>query len=145
MKNDDQKKDLHDKITTKQRWLVIMHIIRTYISSLWQAHKRLGALRIISSYIFFIFAMIAIMFTISVPVTSDFLGLDSWKKLQSRLITGGIAIANMIIYTIVLNWRKDQTVSMIIRSVFIFFVLYIDISIIARTVYELIMDMASTG
>jgi len=45
----------------------------------------------------------------------------------------------------VLNWRKDQTVSMIIRSVFIFFVLYIDISIIARTVYELIMDMASTG
>ena len=106
-------------------------IIRMYLSAIRILHKDLGAPRIIVAYIFAIFAVLSLSFTIRVPVASNFLPPSGWAKTQSRAVTGLIMIMNIFVYG---NVRRT-----IFRLAFIGSTLFLDTTLI-RTVYTLIRD-----
>jgi hypothetical protein len=116
----------------------ISSIFRTYISMIVLTHKNVGALRIIAAYYFIIFALISFWFTISVPVTSEFKPPEGGEKVISRLISGGMIIANVIAYGIMMTWKKKREAPFPMRITLFGFVFYIDISLISRIYYILI-------
>lgn len=124
-----------------QRKFAINRILKAYIGELIRAHKVIGVKRVIPSYFFGLFALISLLFTVVIPITDDFIPPTTWEKVQSRLITFGIMIGNLIVYGIVLNWRKAELMTMIIRIAFVTTVTYIDIAILGRTIYELLRNI----
>ncbi len=130
MKKNEQKKNL----------LNFSFLTKAYFTEFINNHKKLGKLNICIAYIFFLFAVVSLLFTINVPVTKDFVPPTELEKVQSRIITGGVMIANLIIYGMVLRWRKATQVVEILRIAFIVIMFYIDISLLGRTIYALIKD-----
>lgn len=130
MKKNEQRKNL----------LSLSLLTKAYFTEFINNHKKLRKLNIFVAYVFFSFAVISILFTISVPVTKDFVPPTELEKLQSRFITVGLAIFNLIIYGIILKWKRASQVVDILRIAFIIIVLYTDISILGRTIYALIKD-----
>lgn len=124
-----------------QKKFTFGRLVKTYVVELIRAHKTIGVKRVIPSYFFGLFAMISLLFTVVIPVTDDFIPPTTWEKVQSRLITFGIMVGNLIVYGIVLNWKKAELTTTVIRIAFVAMVTYIDIAVLARTVYELMRNI----
>ena len=141
-------KEKNPKKNSKIKYkIVIPDIIRSYFTIIAITHKNIGALRIIIAYYFVIFAFISFWFTISVPVPSEYKQPTDWAKVESRLITGGMIIGNLIAYSIILAWKKKGKDSwltwiayLVTRIAIIGFVLYLDVSLIGRIIYILIRE-----
>jgi len=116
-------------------------IIRTYLLAIRILHKGLGVPRIIVAYIFAMFAVLSLSFTIIVPVASNFLPPSEWAKAQSRAMTGLMMIMNIIVYGTIMNWRRGSVRRTVFRLAFIGSTLFLDTTLI-RTVYTLIRDGA---
>jgi hypothetical protein len=116
-----------------------LQIARTYFLVIRLLHKDLGAVRIIAAYLFLIFAVLSLLFTIRVPVSSDFPPPTGEAKAQSRVITGFMMIINIIVYGIIMNWRKGSAIRTAIRIALIGSALYLDVLLI-QIVYMLIRD-----
>ena len=130
MKKNEQRKNL----------LSLSFLTKAYFIEFINNHKKLRKLNIYIAYIFFLFAVISILFTINVPITKDFVPPTELEKLQSRFITVGLTLVNLIIYGIILKWKRANQIADILRIAFIIIVLYTDVSILGRTVYVLIKD-----
>ena len=125
----------------------ISSILRIYLSMIVLTHKNVGVLRIIAAYYFILYALVSFLFTISVPITSEFKPPESGEKVVSRLISGGMIIANIIAYSIMITWNKKRTghlpawiTRFVIQIAFISFVFYIDVFLISKIVYILIKE-----
>jgi hypothetical protein len=103
-------------------------------------HKNVGALRMVSAYYFMLYAFISLSFTMWVPVTSEFMMPTSGEKIVSRLLSGGMIIMNIIAYTIMITWGKGRTRMLVLRILFIAFVLYLNVSLISRILYLMIRE-----
>jgi hypothetical protein len=136
MKEKKPKKNLYDA----KNKIGISSIWRTYFTMLVLTHKNVGALRMIAAYYFILFAFICFWFTISVPVTSEFKPPEGGEKLVSRLISGGMIIANIIAYGIIMTWKRKGATPLPIRIALIGFVFYIDVFLISRILYILIRE-----
>ena len=117
----------------------VLNTIRMYFSAIVLVHKDLGALRIIAAYFFLIFAVCSLLFTIRVPVTSDFLPPTAWAKAKSRAISGIMVVINILAHSMVLGWRKSDAIPMVIRIAFIVLAFYLD-TFLVRIIYILIRD-----
>ena len=117
----------------------VLRIIRVYFSVIRLIHKDLGALRIIIAYLFVVFALLSLLFTISVPVAGDFMTPTGAAKAQSRAITGFMAVINIVIYGMIMNWRKGNAIRTTIRIALIGVALYLDTFLIL-TLYILIRN-----
>lgn len=135
MKKKEPVKNLSDK-SGKNRFMKSLSI---YFFVLREMHKGKGAFRITASYIFLVFALVSFIFTIKVPVTRAFLSPESWEKFQSRIISGFLIIMNLIVYNMIMNWRKGNAIQIGIRIAVIASVVYFDIMLI-RIIYILILD-----
>lgn len=136
MKEKNQKKSLSD-IKTPSR---ISDFLRLYLSMFVLTHKNIGALRMIIAYYFLLYAFISFSFTIWVPVTSEFTTPTGIEKFISRLISGGMVLANIVAYTMILSWRQDRRKTLIFRILFIVFVFYLNASLISRILYVMIRE-----
>ena len=114
-------------------------IIRSSLLAIRILHRNLGAPRIIIAYIFFIFALLSLSFTIRIPVSSHFLTPSGWAKAQSRIITGFIMIVNLFVYGMIMNWGKGKAFYIAVRVVVISLALYFDVFLV-RVIYILIRD-----
>ena len=132
MKKSEQAKSLREMTPS--------YIIRSYFSMLLLMHKNRGALRIIAAYIFAIFAILSLWFTITVPITSDFIPPTWWEKMESRAISGFIMLANFFIYSMILSWRKGTIVTIVLRIALVGLVLYLDVFLIGCVAYVLIRE-----
>ena len=115
-------------------------IFRLYGSMFVLTHKNVGALRMIAAYYFMLYAFISLSFTLWVPVTSEFMMPTSGEKLVSRLLSGGMIIINVIAYTIMIAWKQGRSKMLILRILFIAFVLYLNVSLISRILYLMIRE-----
>lgn len=115
-------------------------ILKTYFSMIVLTHKNVGALRMVFAYVFIIFALICFWFTIAVPVTSAFKPPTTSESLGSRLISGGMMIANLFAYSIIMTWKRIHPAPLPIRIAFIALVLYINISLIGRIAYQILIE-----
>ncbi len=113
--------------------------LRMYFVVLKAMHKGKGPLRIIAAYIFFIFALFSFIFTIKVPVTRAFLTPGGWEKTQSRIISGFLILLNLIVYNMIMNWRKGNLIQVIIRIIVLASAIYLD-ALLIRIIYVLILD-----
>jgi hypothetical protein len=118
----------------------ILRIIRTYLSVIRLLHRGLGVPRIIAAYLFFAFAVCSLLFTIRVPVTSDFLTPTGWAKAQSRAITSFMMVINIIVYGIIMSWRRSDPLRIAIRVALIGSALYLDV-ILIRITYVVARDI----
>lgn len=130
MKKNEQKKNL----------LSFSFLTKAYLKEFINNHKKLNKLNICIAYIFFLFAIISLLFTINVPVTKDFIPPSEFDKAQSRIISGGLLIVNLLLYGMILSWKKTNQVTEVLRIAFIIIALYIDFSLLGRTIYALIKD-----
>lgn len=130
MKKNEQKKNL----------LSFSFLTRAYFTEFFNSHKRSKKLNICIAYIFFLFAIISILFTVNVPVTKDFVTPTELEKVYSRIITGGTLIVNLIIYAMILRWKKASQIVEILKVALIIIVFYIDVSLLGRAIYELVKD-----
>ncbi|MGB9596036.1 MAG: hypothetical protein ACPL7B_07120 [Candidatus Poribacteria bacterium] len=136
MKEKNQKKNLSEiKAPSK-----ISEFLRLYLSMFILTHKNIGAWRMIIAYYFLLYAFISLSFTIWVPVTSEFTTPTGFEKFISRLISGGMIVANIIAYTMMLSWRQDKRKTLIFRILFIVFVFYLNASLISRILYVMIRE-----
>ena len=117
----------------------ILNTILMYFSAIVLVHKNLGALRIIAAYFFLIFAVCSLLFTIRVPVTSDFLPPTAWAKAKSRAISGIMVVINILAHSMILGWRKSSAIPMVIRIAFIVLAFHLD-TFLVRIIYILIRD-----
>ena len=108
----------------------VLGAIRLYISVIRILHRDLGALRIIAAYTFFAFAVLSLMFTIKTPVSRHFLTPDDAAKMQSRGITGLIMIMNLIVYGMIMNWRRGNAARTAIRIALIGLTICLDVFLI---------------
>jgi len=115
-------------------------ILKTYFSMIVLTHKNVGALRMAFAYVFIIFALICFWFTIAVPVTSEFKQPTTSESLGSRLISGGMMIANLFAYSIIMTWKRIHPAPLPIRIAFIALVFYINISLIGRIAYQVLIE-----
>ena len=99
----------------------------------------LGTPRILAAYLFVVFAVCSLLFTIRVPATSDFPSPAIWAKAQSRAITGFMMIVNMVIYGIIMNWRRGGATYTAVRVAFIASAVYLDV-LLVRIIYILVSD-----
>ncbi|HGE71455.1 TPA: hypothetical protein ENX78_11500 [Candidatus Poribacteria bacterium] len=136
MKEKDQKKNLSEIKTPSK----ISELLRLYLSMFILTHKNVGALRMIVAYYFLLYAFISLSFTIWVPVTSEFKAPTAVEKFISRLISGGMIVANTIAYTMMLSWRQDKRKTLIFRILFVIFVVYLNASLISRILYVIIRE-----
>jgi len=136
MKEKDQKKNSVDI----KKSSAISDILRLYGTMFVLTHKNVGALKMIAAYYFMLYAFISLSFTIWVPVTSEFMMPTSGETIVSRLISGGMIIMNIIAYTIMITWGKGKTRMLILRILFIVFVLYLNVSLISRILYLMIRE-----
>lgn len=113
--------------------------LRMYFTVLKAMHKGKGALRIIASYIFFIFAFISLMLTIKVPTTTAIPYPGTWQKTQFRIISGFLIILNLAVYNMIMNWRKVGAFQTAIRIAVIASVGYLD-ALSVRIIYILIHE-----
>jgi uncharacterized membrane protein YozB (DUF420 family) len=131
-------KEKNPKKSSKIKYKIsIPDIIRSYFTIIAITHKNVGALRMIIAYYFLLFAFISFWFTLSVPITSEFKG---GEKIVSRLISGGLTIGNLIVYGIMIAWKKRKIALLSIRIALIGFVLYLDVFLIGRIIYILIRE-----
>ena len=115
----------------------ILNTLRLYLSVIRILHKGLGAPRIIAAYIFFAFALLSLLFTIKLPVVKGSPAPTDWAKSQSRGITGLMIIVNLLVYGIIMNWRKGNAVRTAIRVCLIGLAFYLDTYLI-RVVFYII-------
>jgi hypothetical protein len=135
MKKNTQKRssiEKHDKVGFGE-------IIRNSLQAIRILHRGLGAPRIIVSYIFALFAMLSLSFTIKVPLASNFLPPTGWAKVQSRAISGLIMLMNLFVFGMIMNWRRGSVGRTIFKLAFIGSTIFLDTTLI-RTVYTLIKD-----
>ena len=123
----------------KQERVGILGIIHVYLSVIRILHRNLGARRIVAAYIFFLSAVLRLSFTIKVPMSSHFLTPTEWAKAQSRVITGFIMIINLLVYGMIMNWKKGGVFYLSIRIAFICLALYLDAHLV-QIVHILIRD-----
>ena len=116
-----------------------LEIVRAHFSLILLVHRNLGAVRIIAAYVFAIFAVLSLLFTIKVPVTSDFLPTTGAARAKSRAISGFMMIINIVVYGMIMNWRKAGAIRTAIRIALIGLVFYLDMFLV-RIVYILIRD-----
>lgn len=116
-----------------------LEIVRAHLSLILLVHRNLGAGRIIAAYLFAIFAVLSLLFTIRVPVTSDFLPTTGAAKAKSRTISGFMMIMNIVVYGMIMNWGKGRAIRTAIRIALIGLVFYLDM-FLARIVYILIRE-----
>ena len=116
-----------------------LEIIRAHFSLIVLLHRNLGAVRIIAAYLFVIFAVLSLLLTVRVPVTDDFLPATGAAKARSRAISGFMMIMNILVYGMIMSWRKGQAIRTAIRIALIGLVSYLDIFLV-RIVYMLIRD-----
>ncbi len=135
MKKSDPKKNSPES----RGKIKILYIIRVYLTVVRILHRNLGAPRIIAAYLFFAFAILSLLFTIRVPVSSHFLAPTDRAKTQSRGITGFIMIINLLVYGIIMNWRKGGNFYTIIRVALIGMALFFNIFLVQVT-YILVLD-----
>jgi hypothetical protein len=135
MKEKEQEKNL----TNPKGNVRLLDILKTYISIIVLTHKNVGALRMIAAYFFVIFALICFWFTITVPSTSEFRPTTG-DEIVSRLISGGMLIANLIAYGIMIRWKHARSAPLFIRIAFIALVVYINIWLISRVAYMLMQE-----
>ncbi len=126
-------------LPNKQERGGIPGIIRAYVSVIRILHKNLGAPRIIAAYIFFLFAVLSLSFTIRIPMSSHFPIPDEWARAQSRLITGFIMVINLLVYGIIMNWGKGGVFYVVIRIALISAALYLNVFLV-QIVVVLIRD-----
>jgi len=138
-KNMKGKKPKKNSSDTKNK-IGISSIWRTYLTMIVLTHKNVGVLRMIAAYYFALFAFICFWFTVSVPVTSEFKPPEGGEKVVSRLISGGMILANIIAYGIMMTWKKKGAAPLPIRIALIGFVFYIDVFLISRILYILIQE-----
>jgi len=136
MKEKEQKKNL----TNSKGNVKSLDIIKTYFSMIVLTHKNVGALRIIAAYFFVVFALICLWFTIYVPITSEFRLPTTGDEIISRLISGGMLIANFVAYRIMITWKHARSAPLFIRIAFIALVVYINIWLISRVAYMLTQE-----
>jgi len=135
MKRNGQTKD-----SPKARGKIgFLKIIRAHFLLILLVHRNLGAVRIIAAYLFAIFAVLSLLFTIRVPVTSDFLPVTAEAKVKSRAISGFMMIINIVAYGMIMNWRKGKAIRTATRVAIIGLVFYLD-TFLVRIVYMLIRD-----
>jgi hypothetical protein len=116
-----------------------LEIVRAHLSLILLVHRNLGAVRITAAYLFATFAMLSLLFTIRVPVTSDFLPTTGEAKAKSRAISGFMMISNILVYGMIMNWRKAGAIRTAIRITLIGLVFYLDMFLV-RIVYILIRE-----
>jgi hypothetical protein len=136
MKEKEQKKNL----TNSNGNVKLLDIIKTYISIIVLTHKNVGVLRILAAYFFVVFALICFWFTIYVPITSEFRLPTTGDEIISRLISGGMLIANFVAYRIMITWKHARSAPLFIRIAFIVLVVYINIWLISRVAYMLMQE-----
>lgn len=136
MKEKKQKKNSSKAMSS----ISISSILRTYLSIIVLTHKNVGVVRMIAAYYFILYALISFWFTISVPVTNEFKPPESGEEVVSRLISGGMIIANIIAYSIMITWKNKRTAPLPIRIAVIGFVFYIDVFLISKIMYILIQE-----
>jgi hypothetical protein len=135
MKKSDPKKNLPEP----RGKIKILYIIRVYLTVIRILHRNLGAPRIIAAYLFFAFAILSLLFTVKVPVSSHFLAPTDRAKTQSRGITGFIMIINLLVYGIIMNWRKGGNFHTIIRIALIGMALFFN-TFLLQVTYILVRD-----
>lgn len=118
----------------------IWGIVRMFFSAILLLHKGLGVWRIAFAYIFFAFALISLIFTVSVPQGAEFVPATTSAKVQSRMLTAFMMIINLGVYGIIMNWHKSSIGLIIIRITMIGLLLYFDVIIIGRVIYALIRN-----
>ena len=117
----------------------VLQVIRMFFSVIRLLHMGLGSPRILAAYLFVVFAVCSLLFTIRVPATSDFLSPTVWAKAQSRAITGFMMIVNMVVYGIIMNWKRGGAIYTAIRVAFIGSAVYLD-ALLVRIIYILVSD-----
>jgi len=117
-----------------------MKMLKTYLEMIVLTHKNVGVGRMILAYFFLIFAFISLLFTIFVPVTSEYKEPGFKESLISRLISGGMMVANFIVYGIIIAWKRIYPAPLLIRIAFVGLVIYINIWLISRVLYMLIRE-----
>ncbi|MEK7395709.1 MAG: hypothetical protein AAB116_02120 [Candidatus Poribacteria bacterium] len=135
-----KKKDQEKNSVNMKKTSTLSDIFRLYGSMFVLTHKNVGALRMIAAYYFMLYAFISLSFTLWVPVTSEFMMPTSGEKLVSRLLSGGMIIINVIAYTIMIAWKQGRSKMLILRILFIAFVLYLNVSLISRILYLMIRE-----
>ena len=115
-------------------------MVRMFWSAILLLHRGLGARRVIAAYIFFAFALLSLVFTVSIPLGADFLPATTGAKVQSRLLTVFMLFMNLGVYGMIMNWHRISAGVFIIRIGVIILLLYFDISILGRVVYTLIRN-----
>ena len=136
MKEKDREKNSVDIKKTS----TISNILRLYGSMFVLTHKNVGTLRMIAAYYFILYAFTSLSFTLWVPVTSGYMMPTSGEKIVSRLLSGGMIIIYVIAYTIMITWKRGRSKMLILRILFIAFVLYLNVSLISRILYLMIRE-----
>jgi hypothetical protein len=135
-----KKKDQTKNSVNIKKSSTISEILRLYGSMFVMTHKNVGTLRMVSAYYFILYAFISLSFTLWVPVTSGYMMPTTGEKIVSRLLSGGMIIMNIIAYTIMITWGKGRTRMLVLRILFIAFVLYLNVSLISRILYLMIRE-----
>ena len=115
-------------------------VIRMYLSAIRLLHKGLGVPRVIFAYLFFLFAIVSLLFTVRVPTSVNFLPATSAAKLQSRVLTFVMMIMNLSVYGMIMNWHRISRGIAAIRVVVIGILLYFDVFILMRILYTLVRE-----
>ena len=113
--------------------------VRTYLSIMVMLHKDMGVLRVVGAYLFLIFAITSLAFTIKLPVSTHLLPPTTAEKVQSRIITGFMTMVNLIVYGIIMNWTKRHGIRMAIRLAFIGTAFYVDMFLV-RIIYIMVRE-----
>jgi hypothetical protein len=135
-----KKKDQTKNSVNIKKSSTISEILRLYGSMFVMTHKNVGTLRMVSAYYFILYAFISLSFTLWVPVTSGYMMPTTGEKIVSRLLSGGMIIINIIAYTIMMTWKQGRSKMLIVRILFIAFVLYLNVSLISRILYLMIRE-----
>lgn len=118
----------------------IWGIIRMSLSAARIVHRGLGPTRVIIAYLFFLFALVSLLFTIKVPMGANFQPATLAAKTLSRVLTLVMMIMNFGVYGMVMSWHKSRAGLTIIRIAVMGILLYFDVFIIVRTIHRLIQE-----
>lgn len=115
-------------------------IIRMYFSALRILHRGLGIPRVIVAYLFFVFAMISLLFIIRVPMGISFTPATTAAKMQSRALAGFMMLMNTGVYSMIMSWHRSGKRLAAVRIFVIVLLLYMDVYILGGIIYTLIRE-----
>ncbi len=115
-------------------------IVRMYLFGLRVVHRGLGAPRVIAAYLFFLFAMVSLLFTIRVPMGINFTPATMAAKTLSRVLTLSMMVMNLGVYGMIMSWHKSSVALAALRIAIIGILLYFDVFILVRIIYTLIRE-----